>query len=111
MKPTPINVIALALSLNLMAQESISLNPKIYTTNNIISALPPNIDGVLEDSVWDSVEWGGDFIELYPDENTPPSVQTKFKIVYDQKHLYIAMKAFDPAPETITDRFPEEMYL
>ena len=104
MKPTLITVIALALSLNLMAQESISSNPKIYTTNNIISALPPNIDGVLEDSVWDSVEWGGDFIELYPDENTPPSVQTKFKIVYDQKHLYIALKAFDPAPETITDR-------
>ena len=87
-----------------MAQDLVSPNPKIYTTKNIAGVLPPNIDGVLEDSVQDSIEWGSDFIELSPDENTPPSVQTKFKILYDQKHLYIALKAFDPAPETITNR-------
>ena len=33
----------------------------------------------------------------------PPS-QTKFKILYDQKHLYIALKALDSEPETITNR-------
>jgi len=96
--------LALIISAHLMAQDLVSPNPKIYTTKNIAGVLPPNIDGVLEDSVWDSVEWGSDFIELSPDENTPPSVQTKFKILYDQKHLYIALKAFDPAPETITNR-------
>ena len=96
--------LALIISAHLMAQDLVSPNPKIYTTKNIASVLPPNIDGVLEDPVWDTVEWGSDFIELSPDENTPPSVQTKFKILYDQKHLYIALKAFDPAPETITNR-------
>ena len=41
---------------------------------------------------------------MNPDENTDPSEQTKFKILYDQKHLYIALKALDSEPETITNR-------
>lgn len=97
-------IFALALSCQLAAQESPPLSPKIYTTHNVDSANSPVIDGVLDDYVWSSVEWGSDFIELMPNENTPPSVQTQFKIVYDQKHLYIALKALDPEPETITNR-------
>ena len=97
-------IFALALSCQLAAQESPPLSPKIYTTHNVDSANSPVIDGVLDDYVWSSVEWGSDFIELMPNENTPPSVQTQFKIMYDQKHLYIALKALDPDPETITNR-------
>lgn len=41
---------------------------------------------------------------MNPDENTDLSEQTKFKILYDQKHLYIALKALDSEPETITNR-------
>jgi len=88
----------------LVAQESTASIPKIYTTHEIAPSNAPSIDGVLDDSIWDSVDWGSDFIEVEPDENTDPSVQTKFKILYDQKHLYIALKAFDPEPETITNR-------
>ena len=69
-----------------------------------MSESPPVIDGILNDSVWSSVDWGTNFVEVNPDENTLPSVQTKFKILYDQKHLYIALKAFDPDPSTITNR-------
>ena len=54
--------------------------------------------------MWASAEWGTHFIEVSTDENTDPSVQTMFKILYDQKHLYIALKALDPEPETITNR-------
>ena len=86
---------------NLSAQQP---PPKIYNTLNITSATPPLIDGALDDSVWASVAWGADFIELAPNENTPPSVQTKFKILYDQKHIYIALKALDPEPSSITNR-------
>ncbi len=91
----------LILCCQLLAQQ---LPPKIYTTSNITSAVPPTIDGVLDDSAWNSVQWGTDFIEVIPNENTLPSVQTKFKILYDQKHIYIALKALEPEPETITSR-------
>jgi hypothetical protein len=88
----------------LTAQEPISTSPKTYTTLEIKPLNAPIIDGSLSDSIWSTVKWGTDFIEVDPDENTPPSVQTNFKIFYDQKHLDIALKALDPEPETITNR-------
>ena len=89
---------------SLTAQKEITVPPKTYTTLEIEATAAPSIDGNLDDSIWASAEWGTNFIEVDPDENTEPSVQTKFKILYDQKHLYIALKALDPEPETITDR-------
>ena len=86
------------------AQQVASTSLKSYTTLEINTTAAPTIDGNLDDSIWASTEWGTQFIEVNPDENTDPSVQTKFKILYDQKHLYVALKALDPEPETITDR-------
>jgi hypothetical protein len=88
----------------LNAQETSPYSAKTYTTLEIVGTSAPSIDGSLDDLIWASVEWGSNFIEVDPDENTEPSVQTKFKILYDQKHLYIALKALDPEPETITNR-------
>ena len=34
----------------------------------------------------------------------PPSQQTKFKILYDEKNLYIAVRAFDDEPDKIEKR-------
>jgi hypothetical protein len=88
----------------LNAQEVSPFSGKTYTTLQIEGTSAPSIDGSLDDFIWASVEWGSDFIEVDPDENTEPSVQTKFKILYDQKHLYVALKALDPKPKTITNR-------
>ena len=81
------------LSYQLEAQKSSFFNPKIYYTSEIMAEKPPTIDGVLNDSVWKSVNWGSDFIEVSPDENTNPSVQTKFKILYDQKIFIHSLKS------------------
>jgi len=88
-----------------IAQESESKTPKrIYTTKFLGQEKAPVIDGQLNDSSWDIVEWDGDFIEWRPDENTPPHQQTKFKIVYDNKNLYIAVKLLDKEPDSIVKR-------
>jgi hypothetical protein len=88
----------------LSAQQVKTTTVKTYTTTEINATHAPVIDGSLNDPVWAFAEWGTHFIEVSPDENTDPSVQTMFKILYDQKHLYIALKALDPEPETITNR-------
>ena len=80
------------------------ISPKQYYTTEISPENSPKVDGLVDDSIWDLVEWGADFVEVNPDENTPPTEQTKFKILYDQKHLYIAILALDSVPETITKR-------
>ena len=87
------------------SQDSIStVKKRIYVTKPLKDREPPTIDGQIDDASWDIVEWTGDFIENQPDENTPPSQQTKFKIVYDQKYLYVAYRCFDTEPDKIEKR-------
>ena len=89
----------------ILAQESFTSVPKrIYTTKPLNNAKAPVIDGVIDDQSWDIVEWTADFIETNPDENTPPDQESKFKILYDQKYLYVAYRCYDKEPENIEKR-------
>ena len=75
---------------NTQAQDSTEvIIKKQYTTQALGEYAAPTINGILEDEAWNLVEWGGDYIEWQPDENTPPSHQTKFKILYDSKNLIL----------------------
>ena len=87
------------------AQEKKEIVPKrIYTTKFLGHEKAPIIDGNLTDAGWNIVEWDGDFIEWRPNENTAPHQQTKFKIVYDNKNLYIAIRLLDKEPDSIVRR-------
>jgi len=87
------------------AQDQKTPIPKrIYTTKSIKNLKAPVIDGKTDESVWNIVEWSTDFIENSPDENTPPTYQTAFKIIYDAKYLYVAIRAFDAEPDKIEKR-------
>ena len=77
---------------------------RVYTTQTIQSDDAPIIDGSINDAIWNTVEWSGGFIESDPDENTPPTEQSQFKIIYDTKYLYVALRAFDKDPDNIVRR-------
>ncbi|MFY0631769.1 MAG: carbohydrate binding family 9 domain-containing protein [Flavobacteriaceae bacterium] len=95
--------VSLFLCSTIEAQEKKNEIPKrTYTTKAVTTS--PTVDGILNDESWNSVAWATDFIEQRPDENTPPSYQTKFKIVYDAKFLYIAVRALDGEPDKIEKR-------
>ncbi|WP_108807928.1 DUF5916 domain-containing protein [Aquimarina spinulae] len=87
------------------AQDSTStVKKRIYTTKLLNNAEGLTINGLIDEPGWDVVEWAGDFIENQPDENTPPSQKTKFKIAYDQKYLYVAYRCYDTEPDKIEKR-------
>ncbi|MFD2529470.1 DUF5916 domain-containing protein [Polaribacter marinaquae] len=88
----------------LYAQEAsqTKLPKRIYTTKKLKKA--PIIDGDVSDDAWNVVEWSSDFVEKSPDEGTPPAHQTMFKVMYDAKYLYIALRALDANPELIQQR-------
>ncbi|WP_106791958.1 DUF5916 domain-containing protein [Aquimarina sp. Aq78] len=87
------------------AQDSTgTVKKRIYTTKLLNNAEGLTINGLIDEPGWDVVEWAGDFIENEPDENTPPSQETKFKIVYDQKYLYVAYRCYDTEPDKIEKR-------
>jgi hypothetical protein len=84
--------------------EKTKIDKRVYTTNSIGDNAPPKLDGILDDAAWDRVEWANDYVENQPDNGTAPSEQTKFKIVYDDKNLYIGVLCLDKDPDGIVKR-------
>jgi len=98
-------VLFLTVSQQVNAQEiEINSKKRIYTTQYLGNNKAPIIDGKIDDASWEIVKWSSDFIENDPDENTPPTFQTAFKIIYDAKYLYVAIRAFDSDPDKIERR-------
>ena len=83
-----------------LGQESV-YERRVYRTARATPS-PPVIDGDLGDECWNAVEWGTDFTQWEPEEGAPPSQQTAFKILYDDRALYVAYRVFD----TANDRRP-----
>ena len=64
----------------------------------------PEIDGLMNDSCWNLVEWGNDFTQIQPEENKPPTQQTAFKILFDDNNLYVFIRAYDSETDKISRR-------
>jgi hypothetical protein len=74
---------------------------RTYTTTRLTTPKPV-IDGKLNDECWKTGEWGGDFTQWIPKEGAKPSQETQFKILYDDKNIYVAIRAFDKEPHKIS---------
>ncbi len=84
--------------------EVVSYEKRVYTTASIAGTEGITIDGVLDEAAWDVVEWTSDYVEFQPDVGTAPTEQTKMKIAYDDKNLYVAFKCYQADPSTIERR-------
>ncbi|MEM7085187.1 MAG: DUF5916 domain-containing protein [Bacteroidota bacterium] len=77
---------------------------RVYNTTSIQGTDGITIDGSIDEAAWNAVEWSTDYIEFEPDVGTAPTEQTKMKIVYDDKNLYVAFKCYQADPSTIERR-------
>ena len=68
--------------------------PRIYKTVRISEA-PPTIDGRLDEPAWKEGEWAGDYTQQMPVEGAKPSAPTELKILYDDRNIYVAIRAYD----------------
>lgn len=73
---------------------------RIYYTQRIVSS-SPKIDGNLNDDCWKEGKWSGNYIQHMPNEGAEPSQETHIKILYDDKNIYVAIRAFDDEPDKI----------
>jgi len=78
------------------------IEKKKYFTQRLTGSI--TLDGIPHEEAWNAVEWGGDFIQWQPNEGKAPSQQTNFKILYDDKFLYIGYQCHDLAPDSIVRR-------
>lgn len=77
--------------------------PRIYRTTRL-EGRPPAIDGRFDDEAWQQGEWAGNYTQQMPVEGAKSSQPTELKILYDDRHLYVAIRAYDdPA---LVHRYP-----
>ncbi|MCK5169355.1 MAG: carbohydrate binding family 9 domain-containing protein, partial [Bacteroidales bacterium] len=76
---------------------------KICNTKRISNG-PPKIDGLIDNDIWDIVEWSNGFIQRSPNDGEAPSQKTAFKVLYDDDNLYVLIRAFDTEPDKIVRR-------
>ena len=76
---------------------------RVYETRRL-QGKPPVIDGRLDDDAWKQGEWAGNYTQQIPTEGAPPSQPTELKILYDDRHVYFAIRAYDDP--TKVHRYP-----
>ena len=61
----------------------------------------PVIDGREDDDVWRAIQARSDFQEFSPHEGGEPRFRTEFKAAYDDRNLYVFVRAYDAHPDSI----------
>lgn len=85
---------------DLYSQESLSGDTVITNTRPEITISKcensaVKIDGVLNESVWETCQTADGFVEIQPGDNLQASVNTEVKMTYDDDHLYVAFTCYD----------------
>ncbi|UZR99875.1 carbohydrate-binding family 9-like protein [Chondrinema litorale] len=75
-------------SQSVLAQTLKDSNPESYWCYKTKGSL--NIDGKLDESSWQDVEWSKAFVDIEGDKKPKPYFETKVKMLWDDEYLYIA---------------------
>jgi len=78
------------------------------TSLKIITAVrtekPPVIDGMVNDSQWQTAPAGLDFTQFDPNEGALPSEVTSVRLLYDDDALYVGVICYDSKPSEIVQQ-------
>ncbi len=66
------------------------------------AAAPPEIDGRLDDAVWNEAAVVDDLHQVNPVEYAEPFERTEILLLYDDENLYVGARLYDTDPERIT---------
>ncbi|WP_298533535.1 DUF5916 domain-containing protein [uncultured Algibacter sp.] len=91
--------ILLCTSLHLYSQDK-----KVYQITR--TKVPPTIDGVLDEKIWDTLQVASNFIQFRPDIGHTPSKEkrSEVKLTYDDDAIYISAYLYDN-PEDMMRQF------
>jgi len=64
-------------------------------------AVPPLIDGLVNEPLWREMEPASDFVQQEPNNGEPSTEQTEVRIGFDDDHLYLGVICLDSQPDHI----------
>ncbi len=67
----------------------------------VFTESPPNVDGNLDDQVWQTIAPITSFTQVWPDDGAAPTEHSEVRIAYDRDFLYFAFNFLDDNPELI----------
>ena len=74
-------------------------NARIASATRALIA--PVLDGRTDDPAWAEAQVIDQFLEYEPTEGAETRFKTEAKVTYDDKNLYILVRMYDPAPDSI----------
>lgn len=89
--------ILLSTDLKRMSATQASSKLRKYKTTQVTTK--PKIDGHFKDSAWQQVVWSSGFTSK--GQPVKAGYGTRFKLIYDQTHIYIAIRCWDKQPDKI----------
>jgi hypothetical protein len=78
-------------TINVTAQYPVPRSYTVLKTNK-----PLKVDGKLDDNAWKKSEWSSSFVDISDTINPNPPLKTQFKMLWDERYLYIAAKLEEP---------------
>ena len=90
---------ALAVAGSANAQVSDSLRrPTLQAT---VRTMAVDIDGRLDEAIWNRAEVAGDFVQREPVPDAPAAQRTEVRVLVDEGSLYVGARLFDTSPDSI----------
>jgi cellulose/xylan binding protein with CBM9 domain len=71
-----------------------------------VTEAPPRIDGRLDDPIWCAAPPLTDFVQSGPNPGALATLPTVARVLFDDDAVYVAVRLFDPAPDSIVAPFP-----
>ena len=105
MKPRAATLCQFALTAAMLAAVPVSAQDSTAreTVGRAVRAeRPPVLDGKGDDAVWAKAPPMTQFRQFDPGEDVPTTFRTEARAAFDDKFLYVLVRAFDPAPDSIT---------
>jgi hypothetical protein len=65
---------------------------------------PPAIDGRLDEPAWAAADTATGFLQIQPRPGAPASERTVARVLYDAGSLYVGVRMYDSAPDSIVAR-------
>lgn len=89
----------------LLGESARAIDDRPYQVRTVQAARltgPISIDGVLDEVAWQAAEPASGFRQIEPDDGDDASVQTRFRLLWDDEDLYVGIDCDDPNPPTAT---------
>ena len=95
------------------AQDTVKVSARKSLQAVRLAGVLPSIDGRLDESVWNTAPAGTDFVQVRPSPGQPSAQQTEVRVAYDDDALYVGLRMFDTAPDSVVgqlSRRDEQVY-